>query len=220
MVDDKAQRARREVELFYDNAPAPRRRFEEMKSTFAWSLALSAFALLAACGGEGSGAAPATTAQAVPTTTATATAATTATATTTATAAPTDTPAATGTASAAPTGTASAAATGSAAPTGTATAAAKKFACGDKGQPNCPMQGWMKSAMGSAVASGDGERIAKALETVARKPVAGFGNWTAIALEGAAKARAGDIDGAKLSCKKCHDAYKHKYTTTMRDQPW
>ncbi|MBK8251452.1 MAG: hypothetical protein IPK82_02140 [Polyangiaceae bacterium] len=82
------------------------------------------------------------------------------------------------------------------------------------------MQGWMKSVMGSALASDDGERIAKALETVARKPVAGFGNWTAISLEGAAKARAGDIDGAKASCKKCHDAYKHKYQTTMRDQPW
>ena len=67
-----------------------------------------------------------------------------------------------------------------------ATAAAKKFDCGEKGQKACPMQGWMKSAMGSAVASGDGEKIAKALETIARKPVAGFGNWSAIALEGAA----------------------------------
>lgn len=195
-----------------------------MKRMNAWSLALSASVLLAACGGEGSGTtgAPATTSSAATMTSAATTA--TATATATATEAPTATATATasaepsGTASAAPTGTA--AASGTPAASGTAAAGAKKFACGDKGQPNCPMQGWMKSAMGSAVASGDGERIAKALETVARKPVAGFGEWTSIALAGAAKARANDIDGAKQSCKQCHDKYKHKYTTTMRDQPW
>jgi hypothetical protein len=194
-----------------------------MKSTPAWSLAVFAFALLAACGGEGSGAtgspsAVSATTSAAPTTSAAATA------TSTATAAPTTSAAATATdtASAAPTTSAAAAGTTSAAPagSGTATAAAKKFDCGEKGQKACPMQGWMKSAMGSAVASGDGEKIAKALETVARKPVAGMGQWSAIAIEGAGKARAGDIDGAKQSCKKCHDLYKYKYQTTLRDQPW
>lgn len=198
-----------------------------MNRTFAWSLALGVATLLAAaCGGEGSGTTGApvgTTAAAV---SATATASSSATATATATASDSGTATATatasGTPSADPTSTASVAASGTAsvAPTGTAVAGAKKFDCGEKGQKACPMQGWMKSAMGSAVASGDGERLARTLETVARKPVAGFGNWSAIALAGAAKARAGDIDGAKESCKKCHDAYKYKYVTTMRDQPW
>ena len=99
-------------------------------------------------------------------------------------------------------------------------AAGKKYNCGGKGQKACPMQGWMKGVMARAMASGDGEKIAKALNTIAAKPVAGFGSWTGIAAAGAAKAAAGDIDGAKASCKKCHSLYQKKYVATMRDQPW
>jgi hypothetical protein len=193
-----------------------------MNRTFAWSIALALPALLAACGGEGSGSASAAPATSAAATTAQPSAASSASAapTTSAAAAPTDAPSASGTASAAPSATASADASGSPAASGSAAAGPKKFDCGDKGQKPCPMQGWMKSVMGSAVASGDGERLAKALNAVAAKPVAGFGNWSAIASAGAAKAAAGDIDGAKQSCKQCHDAYKHKYQTTMRDRPW
>ena len=110
-----------------------------------------------------------------------------------------------------------------AAPTATASAEAdpkKKWACGNKGQKACPMQGWMKGVMARAMASGDGEKIAKALNTIAAKPVAGYAQWTGIAAEGASKAQAGDIDGAKKSCKKCHALYQKKYIATMRDQPW
>lgn len=194
-----------------------------MKRTLGWSFALGFAVLLAACGGEGSGTttgAPAGPTTAAVTATATATAAdsATATATATASAAATDAPAASGTASAAPSGTASAAASGT--PAASGTAVAKTFDCGAKGQKACPMQGWMKSVMGSAVASGDGERIAKALNTIASKPVPGMGNWSSIAAAGAAKAAAGDIDGAKQSCKACHSAYQNKYQTQMRDRPW
>ena len=189
-----------------------------MKRSFAWCIALGFTALLAACGSEGgsgatTGAAPTTSAA---TTMAATTAATTAASTTTS-ATTTDAPSASGSASAAPSGTGSA---GSPAASGSAAAGAKKFDCGEKGQKPCPMQGWMKSVMGSAVASGDGERLSKALSAVAAKPVAGFGNWSAIAAAGAAKAASGDIDGAKQACKQCHDAYKFKYQTTMRDRPW
>ena len=96
----------------------------------------------------------------------------------------------------------------------------KKWSCGNKGQKACPMQGWMKGVMARAMASGDSDKIAKALNTIAAKPVAGYGQWTGIAAEGAAKAQAGDIDGAKASCKKCHALYQKKYIATMRDQPW
>ena len=37
---------------------------------------------------------------------------------------------------------------------------------------------------------------------------------------GATKAKAGDVDGAKASCKQCHDAYKDRYKATMRDRPF
>lgn len=108
-------------------------------------------------------------------------------------------------------------------PTASASAEAdpkKKWSCGNKGQKACPMQGWMKGVMARAMASGDSDKIAKALNTIAAKPVAGYGQWTGIAAEGAAKAQAGDIDGAKASCKKCHALYQKKYIATMRDQPW
>lgn len=128
-------------------------------------------------------------------------------------------------AAAAPTEVASAASSATAAPATSAAASTpeagpKTFDCGAKGQKACPMQGWMKGVMGPATSSGDAEKIAKGLEYIAAKPPAGMGNWASIAKAGAAKAKAGDIDGAKASCKICHDQYKEKYKTTMRDKPW
>ncbi|WP_437930316.1 hypothetical protein WMF37_14155 [Sorangium sp. So ce291] len=122
-------------------------------------------------------------------------------------------------AAAAPKATASAAAAAPAA-TGAAQAGEKKFECGAKGQKLCPMQAWMKSTMASATSSGDGPKIAAALQYVAGKPPPGMGSWGAISKAGAAKAKAGDIDGAKASCKQCHDLYKEQYKKTMRDRPW
>lgn len=129
-------------------------------------------------------------------------------------------------AAAAPTEVASAAASAAAAPATSAAAAPaeaagpKTFDCGAKGQKACPMQGWMKGVIGPHTSAGDAEKIAKDLDYIAAKPPPGMGNWSAIAKEGAAKAKAGDVDGAKASCKKCHDQYKEKYKTTMRDRPW
>lgn len=128
-------------------------------------------------------------------------------------------------AAAAPTEVASAAASAAAAPATSAAAATeasgpKTFDCGAKGQKACPMQGWMKGVMGPATSSGDAEKIAKGLDYIAAKPPPGMGSWSSISKEGSAKAKAGDIDGAKASCKKCHDLYKEKYKTSMRDRPW
>ncbi|WP_437513381.1 hypothetical protein [Sorangium sp. So ce1099] len=125
-------------------------------------------------------------------------------------------------AAAAPKATAAASAAAAAAPaaTGAAQAGEKKFDCGAKGQKMCPMQAWMKSTMASATSSGDGPKIAAALQYVAGKPPPGMGSWGAISKAGAAKAKAGDIDGAKASCKQCHDLYKEQYKKTMRDRPW
>jgi hypothetical protein len=125
-------------------------------------------------------------------------------------------------AAAAPTEVASAASSAAAAPATSVAASTgpKTFDCGAKGQKACPMQGWMKGVMGPATSSGDAEKIAKGLDYIAAKPPPGMGNWASIAKGGAAKAKAGDIDGAKASCKTCHDQYKEKYKTAMRDRPW
>jgi hypothetical protein len=96
--------------------------------------------------------------------------------------------------------------------------AGKTSDCGAKGKLPCPMQGWMKGVMASASSGGDGAALAKALTYVADHAPPEFGEWAAIAREGAAKAKAGDIDGAKMSCKDCHDRYKETYKRTMRDR--
>lgn len=38
-----------------------------------------------------------------------------------------------------------------------------------------------------------------------------FGDWRAIALDGAAAAERGDTEGARLACRACHDSYKARY---------
>jgi hypothetical protein len=132
-------------------------------------------------------------------------------------------------ASAEPSTTAASAATASAAPSASAdavvpaasgSAAAKTFDCGAKGQKPCPMQAWMKTVMANASSSGEGDKLAKALTYVAAHVPPGYSDWTAMAERGASRAKAGDIDGAKASCKQCHDAYKEKYKTTLRDRPF
>lgn len=79
----------------------------------------------------------------------------------------------------------------------------------------------MRGVMGRAMQKGDKDKIAQALTTIAAKvPRGDYGQWAGIAAAGAAKASAGDIDGAKASCKKCHALYQKKYKDTQRADPW
>lgn len=183
-----------------------------MKSTMTlgWAAAVAAALLAAACGGEKAGPTP----TAAPDTKTTAN--TSAPGPSATQAAPPVTAATTATATAAPSSSADEAPT----PSGSAIAGAKTFDCGAKGQKMCPMQAWMKANMAAASSSGEGDKLATALTYVATHVPPGFAGWAAMAKDGAAKAKAGDIDGAKLSCKQCHDAYKEKYKATMRDRPY
>jgi hypothetical protein len=76
----------------------------------------------------------------------------------------------------------------------------------------------MKSNLAPAVATDDAAALAKGLEYVAAHAPAGMPNWASIAKAGAAKAAAGDVAGAKTTCKTCHDQYKGRYKTEMRDR--
>lgn len=189
-------------------------------------LASLSFATLG-CDSKGSDATPGAVAEGKPTESAAAAATTAAPAATAAvpaaaTAEPTAAASAAPAETAAPKATAAASAGAAAGPasTGAAQAGEKKFECGAKGQKLCPMQAWMKSTMASATSSGDAAKIATALQYVASKPPPGMGSWVGISKAGIAKAKAGDVDGAKASCKQCHDLYKEQYKKTMRDRPW
>ena len=119
---------------------------------------------------------------------------------------------------AAPATTAAPNVTASAAPQANGKPAAKVFDCGGGGQRPCPMQIWMKTVMADASSSGDGERLAKALTYAADHAPPGYAGWSAIASQGAERARAGEVDAAKASCRQCHEAYKENYQAAMRDR--
>lgn len=106
------------------------------------------------------------------------------------------------------------------APAPSFTGPVKVYDCGSKGQKPCPMQGWMKTVMASAASSGEGDKLAQALIYAAARVPPGYTGWAEISNVGATKARAGDIDGAKASCKQCHDLYKDSYKVAMRDRAW
>ncbi len=74
--------------------------------------------------------------------------------------------------------------------------------------------------MAPAAASGDADDLAKAFDYVATRGPASMGAWATIAKEGASRAKAGNVDGAKAACKACHDQYKARYKAEVRDRPF
>ena len=97
-------------------------------------------------------------------------------------------------------------------------------ACGGKGQPSCPLQGWMEKNMDPAVEKSDAKALAAAFEkSVSFVPDPkwndGDNGWTKIAQAGAAAAKGGDIAAAKKECKTCHKAWRDKYKKEFRTKP-
>lgn len=97
-------------------------------------------------------------------------------------------------------------------------------ACGAKGQPSCPLQGWMEKNMDPAVEKNDGKALAEAFEKTAGfapdpKWNEGANSWSKIAKDGAAAAKGGDIAAAKKLCKSCHKAWRDKYKAEHRTKP-
>ena len=96
--------------------------------------------------------------------------------------------------------------------------------CGGKGQPSCPLQGWMEKNMQVPYDNEDLRGLASALEKVAgmapdKKWNAGDKGWEKIAKNAAAKAKAGDFKSVKKSCKSCHKAWRKKYKAEHRMRP-
>jgi hypothetical protein len=111
---------------------------------------------------------------------------------------------------------------GSAAIAAAPTPASADGASGSKESP-CPLQKWMRDNMGKAMADGDMDAVAKALDKVSKiapdptwngnDPNA---NWDAIAKAGISAAKSKDTDAVKATCKTCHNAFKDKYKATFR----
>lgn len=96
--------------------------------------------------------------------------------------------------------------------------------CGEKGQPSCPLQGWMEKNVGEPMDAKDLAKVAASLEKVATmapnpKWNEGDNGWAKIAKAGAAAAKAGDGAGTGASCKACHKAWRSQYKKEFRMRP-
>jgi cytochrome c556 len=96
--------------------------------------------------------------------------------------------------------------------------------CGEKGQPSCPLQGWMEKNMQEPFDSKDLPKLAAALEKAAAFAPDpswndGATGWAKLAKDGAAAAKAGDFKAVQQSCKSCHKAWRSKYKKEHRPKP-
>jgi|SRR4051812_14771713 hypothetical protein len=103
-------------------------------------------------------------------------------------------------------------------------ARADAAACGGKGQPSCPLQGWMETNMDGPTQKGDVKALVPAFKEVLKfvpDPAwnAGAQGWAAIANAGGEAAAKGDLAAAKASCKSCHKAFRDKYKASFRTKP-
>jgi cytochrome c556 len=67
--------------------------------------------------------------------------------------------------------------------------------------------------MGAAQSGGDTKSLGPLLTQAKGLAKPEFSDWGTIADQGIKAANAGDLAGAKASCKSCHDKYKREYKT-------
>lgn len=93
--------------------------------------------------------------------------------------------------------------------------------CGEKGQPDCPLQEWMKRVVNKPYLAKDAPAVAEAFDKMVplAPPGGGYPNWVSISKDGAKAARAADLEAAKAACRGCHDQYKKKYRAELRTRP-
>jgi hypothetical protein len=96
--------------------------------------------------------------------------------------------------------------------------------CGAKGQPSCPLQGWMEKNMDPAVEKNDFKALGTAFEKTASlvpdpKWNDGPNSWSKLSQDGVAAAKSGDMAAAKKLCKSCHKAWRDKYKSDFRMKP-
>jgi len=77
----------------------------------------------------------------------------------------------------------------------------------------------MKKNVSPVMAADDLPGVADLLDKIATFAPPGYTNWVSISRDGAAAARAGNMNAVKASCRGCHDQYRTKYRTELRARP-
>jgi hypothetical protein len=96
--------------------------------------------------------------------------------------------------------------------------------CGEDGQPDCPLDHWMEENTLRASEDGDLPALAAALhkiEFLAPDEAwnTGEDGWAQTARRGATAAEAGELRGARASCKACHRRWRKQYRAEHRRRP-
>ena len=90
--------------------------------------------------------------------------------------------------------------------------------CGEEGQPDCPLQAFMKREVKAALKAGEFEKAAAALEKVSGVAPKGYDEWSTMAKDAAKAANTKDADAIKKACKTCHDKYEDKFKEEHRTE--
>ena len=91
--------------------------------------------------------------------------------------------------------------------------------CGGKTQPDCPLQGWMKSTLQPYQREKNFARLATELEKLAEHAPEGYANWKETALAGVAAAQQKDDTAVSKNCKSCHNEHRTRYRKERRAEP-
>jgi hypothetical protein len=89
-------------------------------------------------------------------------------------------------------------------------------ACGGKGQPDCPLQNWMKSTLQPYQRENNYARLERAFEDLAQHAPDDYEHWADLASSGAEAARNKDAAGVRTACKSCHDQHRSRYRRERR----
>jgi hypothetical protein len=97
-------------------------------------------------------------------------------------------------------------------------------ACGDKGQPDCPLQGFMSKNLQDPLDANDVAAVGKNVQRVAAfvpDPSWNTGNnsWSSLVQGVATAAESGDADSTREACKNCHRAWRKRYKDEFRKRP-
>ncbi len=108
-----------------------------------------------------------------------------------------------------------------AAPTPAPKPSAELGACGDEGQPMCPLQEFMEQNLQKPLEAQDFAAVAKGLTRVAKlAPDPAWNSatpsWLSFTEDGIAAAKSGDEAALKQTCKGCHKVFRSKYKATFR----
>ena len=91
--------------------------------------------------------------------------------------------------------------------------------CGRDQAPDCPLQGWMKSAMSVPLGARDFAGVEQALLRLATIAPQGYLTWPSIARDGADAARIEHVEAVRAACRGCHAQYRSRYRAELRQKP-